>query len=300
MSPTAQVVEHPARITTTRGPSTLLIGPPGSGKTTSLVTYIEAGLELFVVVTDPNGEEALIDAMIQRKLPMEMLHWSYIPPASPSWDTLMQAANTISDLSYEAISKIKAGVRKEDCRQWLDLLSVLSNFKCERTGESYGPVDNFGPDRALAIDTLSGLSRMSFDLMVGMKPIAHQGEYGIAMMNIERLVLKFCADLKCFRCLNGHIEREPDIITGAPKTMVSALGRKLAPKLPKDFSDVVMCVREGSSYFWSTKEANVDLKHRTLPLESKLKPTFVQVVDAWKRRGASLNPELYKTQTKET
>ena len=64
--------------------------------------------------------------------------------------------------------------------------------------------------------------------------------------------------------------------------MVSALGTKLAPKLPKDFSDVVYSYREGSQYFWSTITPQMDLKHRLLPLKDKLSPSFGQVVQAWR------------------
>ena len=116
------------------GGSTLLIGPAGTGKTTALTTFIEAGIETFVLITDPNGEESLIDAMERKKLHLDQLHWNYVPAASPSWDTLITMGKLIRDLSYEGLTAIKSGVEKQDYQQFLSLLSVCANFKCQRTG----------------------------------------------------------------------------------------------------------------------------------------------------------------------
>lgn len=269
-----------------RGTKTLLIGPPGAGKTWCLPTLIEAGLELFVIITDPGGEEALLDSMDAHDLPLDNLHWKYISSASPSWDTLYKMGGKINTMTYEAITKIKTGIEKQDYQQYMQLIAQLFDFECDRTGETYGAVDSWGPDRALAIDTLSGVNTMSMDMMIGAKPAAHQGEWGVAMNAEEKLIKKLCADLKCFFILNAHIEREPDEIAGQTQIMVSCLGRRLAPKLPKDFSDVVLSYREGKEFFWSTVAPNVDLKARTLPLENKLQPSFGQVVEAWRKRVA--------------
>ena len=266
------------------GGSTLLIGPAGTGKTTALTTFIEAGIETFVLITDPNGEESLIDAMEKKNLPMDLLHWNYVPQASPSWDTLMDMAKIITELSYEGLTKIKSGVGKQDYQQFLQLMSICANFKCQRTGEEYGPIDKWGPDRAFCLDSLSGMNTMSMDMTIGAKPCAHEGEWGVAMNAEERLVKKFVSDLKCFFTLVGHIQRSKDAITGGTQIMVDALGTKLAPKIPKDFSDVVLAVRENKEFTWSTTAVQVDLKARTLPLDDKLKPTFVQIVEAHRRR----------------
>lgn len=269
-----------------RGTKTLLIGPPGAGKTWCLPTLIEAGIELFVIITDPGGEESLLDSMAARKLPLDNLHWKYIPCASPSWDTLYNMAKKINTMTYEAITKIKSGIEKQDYQQYMEVISQLFNFTCDRTGLEYGAVDSWGPDRALVIDSLSGINTMSMDMTIGAKPAAHQGEWGVAMNAEEKLIKKLCADLKCFFVLTAHIEREVDEVAGQTQLMVGCLGRKLAPKLPKDFSDVILTYREGTSFFWSTVAPNVDLKARTLPLANKLQPSFGQVVEAWQKRVA--------------
>lgn len=268
-----------------RGTKTLLLGPPGCGKTTSLVTFIEAGLDLFVIGTDPGFEEVILDAMRAKNLPMEKLHYQYIAPASTSWPALIDAANKVNMMNYEGLTGLKSGVMKSEYKQFVSLLIALSNFVDHRTGKEFGPVDNFPENVAFAIDSLSGINVMAMDMMIGGKPVAHQGEWGVAMNMEEKLVLKLTSDLKCFFVLTAHIEREPDLVSGVPLTMVGALGKKLAPKLPRTFSDVILAVKEGSKFSWSTAALNVDLKSRSLPIADGLSPTFVQIVEKWKERN---------------
>ena len=266
-----------------RGSKTLIMGGVGSGKTTCLTTLIQSGLELFVAITDPGGEESLIAAMERNNLPMDRLHWKYIASASPTWATLTKMAEFVNTMGYESLSKLKSGIEKTSYKQFMELLKSASNFECDHCGKEFGPVDTWGPERAFSHDSLSGISTMAYDLMVGAKPTAHQGEWGVAMNVEEKFVRKCCSDLKCFYILTAHVDREIDEVAGGTKIMVSALGRKLAPKLPKDFSDVVYSYREGMDYYWSTMAAGIDLKHRLLPLKDKLTPSFQQIVDAWKK-----------------
>lgn len=265
-------------------PKVLLEGVPGAGKTYSLTTYLKAGIELFAIITEPGGEETLLDACRKQNIPVDKLHWQYIPTAAPSWDTLMGMAKTVTNMSYEDMSKIKQGANKPDYQQFWQLLKACSNFKCERTGLEYGPVDKWDDTRALAIDSLSGVSTMAIDMVLGTKLAAHQGEWGVAMGAVEKFLGKLTSDVYCHVCLTSHVEREIDEVGGLPKNMVSTLGRKLAPKIPKMFSDVVLAYREGTQFFWSTATPQYDLKARTLPLSAKLAPDFGQVVQGWEAR----------------
>jgi hypothetical protein len=267
------------------GTKTLLIGPPGTGKTTSLVTFIEAGLDLFAIGTDPGFEEVILDAIRERNLPLDKFHYRYIAPASVDWDVMITQGRNISQFGYESLSTMKSGPGKGRYNQFVELLTALSDFTDQRTGENFGPVDNFPPNCALAIDSLSGINVMAIDLILGGKVTAHQGEWGVAMAAEEKLILKLCGDLKCFFVLTAHIEKEPDIVSGVPITMVGALGKKLAPKLPRTFSDVILAQKEGDKFTWSTAAVNVDLKSRSLPIKDGLEPSFEQIVRVWKERN---------------
>lgn len=287
-----------------RGSKTLLLGPPGAGKTTSLITFIKAGIELFVIGTDPGFEESLLDAMKENDLPMTMLHYRYIPAGAPSWDALKDAATRVGMMSYKDVTEIKMAPNKHLYRQYLDVLDCLADFKCEHCGKSFGAVDSWtaGQMRALGVDSLTGVNVMALDLMIGGKPVAHQGEYGVAMSMEEKLILTLCSNLKCFLVVTAHLDKEPNLLTGVPQQMVGALGSKLAPKLPRSFSDVVLAVKDGNKFTWSTAASNVDLKNRALRIADGLPPDFGQMVDAWKDRcvQAGINvEELIKNQTEE-
>lgn len=264
-------------------PSVLLMGGTGSGKTYSLSTLAEAGLELFVVVTEPTGLDSLLDSFRVKKLDISKLHYSAITPARAGFDNLQAMATTVSRMDFEGLAKLKPTAGRDKAK-FIQLLSTLANFKSDRTGKEYGPVDSFGPDKAFVIDSLSGLNLMAMDLVVGDKLSQHQGEWGVAMNLLDKLINSLTSGLKCTFALTAHLEKETNELTGGQTIMASALGRKLAPKLPRFFSEVVMAYREDTKYFWSTSAMNTDLKCRSLPLSGKLEPTFKPIVSAYRER----------------
>lgn len=266
-----------------QAPSVILLGAPGSGKTYSITTLAEAGLEVFVISTEPTGLETLLDAWEAKKLPLSQLHYATLTPSRMGIDGLAKLAQTISLSDHEGIAKLKPMGDRQNSK-FRKLLELLRDFKCERTGQAYGSVESFGPERVLVIDSLSGINLMAKDLVVGDKPNMSPGEWGTAMNVIEQLLLNLCSNLKCILVITAHMEREENEITGARTIMISTLGRKLAPKIPRFFSEVVMTYREAVNYFWSTNALNVDLKHRALKLDGKLSPSFVPIVEAYHRR----------------
>ena len=60
------------------GFNVMLCGTTGTGKTHSIRTLVESGIETFVLFTEP-GMEVLAD------LPPEKLHWHYVAPAAPDF-----------------------------------------------------------------------------------------------------------------------------------------------------------------------------------------------------------------------
>lgn len=270
-------------------PAALNMGAPGSGKTDSLATWIEAGKELFVIITEPDGAASLLDSCARRKLNVDRLHWSQCLPTTMGWDALESMVSTIGSMGFDQIQNIKSGVEKRHTRLPAEkLLKQLANFQCDRTDKSYGPVDKWDSSRVLALDSLSGLSLISWMLTVGYKPAAHQGEWGVSMNFIEQLLLKLTSDRRYYFVLNAHLERETNELTGAAQTMVSTLGRKLAPKIPRFFSEVILSkrtVKDGKATFsWSTYESQTDLKNRNLPLGSELPQSYIPLVKSYERR----------------
>lgn len=261
------------------GPKVMLVGATGSGKTHSIRTLVEAGLEVFCVFTEP-GMEVLSD------VPSDKLHWHYIPPAGPDWSAMIDSARKINTLSFKALAEM-GDINKQKYDEFLRLFMCLSNFKDDRTGKEFGPVDSFGLDKALVIDSLSGLNVMAMNLVAGSKPVKSMADWGVAMDNLERLITKLTTDVPCTVILTAHLEREVDEVTGGTTNMASTLGRKLAPRLPRFFSDVIVARRDGTEFFWSTAMLNTDTKARNVPLADKIKPTFVDLLKRWKERQAS-------------
>lgn len=270
-------------------PHCLLMGPAGSGKTTAIATLAQAGLEVFVIITEPTGVDSLLDAWARLKLDINKLHYSVVTPASAGWAALKEMGVKINNMSYADLSNLKSGVGKEHMKQYPKLLQQCENFVCQRSGASYGDVTTWGPDRALVFDSLSGVSLITMQHTVGFKPSPHQGEWGIAMSATEMLLLKLSSDCNCFFVLTAHIEKEPDEITGMARVTVSTLGRKLAPKIPRFFSEVIRARKDGTGTFrWATQDSEADLKHRALSSSASLDPSFVPVVEAYRRRVAAI------------
>lgn len=271
-------------------PSVLLMGAPGAGKTDSLATLIEAGLEVFVIMTEPGGVESLLDSCTRRKLPIDKLHWTSVLPATGNWSALESMVTEISNKGYEDLQKIKSGVGKSETRApAMKLLKALANFEDERTSTAFGDMSKWGNDRVLVLDSLSGLSLIAMACTIGFKPSAHQGEWGVAMNFVEQILLKLSSDRNCFFVLTAHVEKEGDEITGTSKIMASTLGRKLSPKIPRFFSEVVYAKRTIAnnipSFLWSTVDPMADLKNRSLPMSSTLPPTFLPIVNAYRARA---------------
>lgn len=267
-------------------PSVLLQGASGAGKTSSIPTLLQAGLEVFVIGTEPGFVDSLVDRCRVLNVSMDKLHWMSVLPATDGWDALDEMTRVIGTLDFEGVSKLK-GVGKDKTRvPAMKFLSALKDFVDERTGQSFGSFTLWDDTCVLVIDSLSGLSIIAWYLTVGNKPTAAPGEWNIAMNYIEALLMKINSDRQCYFVLTAHVEKEMDEILGVNKIMTSTLGRKLAPKIPRFFSEVVYAQRTTVSppFRWSTIDANADLKNRVLPVSNVLSPDFRPIVEGHKAR----------------
>lgn len=272
------------------GSKTLLAGESGAGKTHVLATLVQAGLKPFILFTEP-GMSTISKALVDLKLPQDSIHWKYISPAAADWSQMLDMSKKIGTMSYEALTKVSDANRGK-YGQWYDLLTSCANFVSDRDGQSYGNVSNWGTDRVLIIDSLSGLNQMSMDLVVGARPTKSQPDWMVAMDNLERFINKITSDLNCHVVVTGHIEPEKNEVTGGIQLMISTLGRKLAPKIPRNFDDVVHCVRTEDKFSWSTATYNMALKSRHTPIAKELPASFVPLIENWKKNGGIITPTV--------
>lgn len=280
-------------------PNIMLLGGVGSGKTTALRSLIDGqtglitqrpidtksltGLKVFAIFTEPSYE-------VVADIPCDYLHWAYIPPASPSFMDMMDSASKINMLDLKTLSNM-SDINKQSYNQFVKVLQLLHNYKCQRCGKEFGDASTWSTSRVIWLDSLSGLNIMAMNLVVGSKPVKSMSDWGIAMDNEERLIQKLCCDKRSWFVLTAHVERETDEQTGFTSLMAATLGRKLAPRLPRFFSDVVLAKREGDKFLWSTTAAGVDLKARNLPFNDTQQPSFAAIIASWKSRGGIIESE---------
>jgi hypothetical protein len=267
------------------GPKVILLGDPNSGKTEALNTLIESGIQVFTIFTEP-GMEVLAMPRRDGKRKVytceEGMHWAYEAPVSVGWDALKNIATLMNQFDYKALTNMAPSAR-DQFKGFLNVVSLMANLTCTRCKKQFGPADQLQPyDKwAVAQDSLSSLSIMALNLLIGTKPAIHEGEWGVAMLNLERYINKFAYDLRCMGVMTAHIEAEPHGRAGELADTVSTLGKKLAPKVIRPFSEVVHTYRKGDTFFWSTITANMKLKARYLPFKDEMAPTFKPIVASW-------------------
>lgn len=274
------------------GVNVLVEGLTGTGKTYSIGTLVDSGVETFCLFTE-SGLETLLGyytdpapdgkGLSYEAIPPN-LHWHIMPPLVQSFDALANAAERVNQITLDAWAKMTDPERGKFNR-YVDLLKVLNDFPDDRTGKRFGAVDKWGTGRAIVVDSLTGLGHFAMALIIGGKPVKSQPEWGAAQDQLERLLRQLCDGCRCHFVLLSHQERELDPVMGGIKLTVSTLGKALAPKIPPMFSDVVMSYREGTKFLWSTANQQADLKKRNLPLGEGLKPDFGQIITKWKSRG---------------
>ena len=262
-------------------PKVLLLGEIGSGKTRSIRTLVEAGIEVFFIATEPGFETLLGD------IPPDKLHWTYVQAYASSMSSLMATAKLVQQYDTEQIKKMP-GVNRQKYNQWFDLLNACNNFVDARTGTAYGDVFELKPHQALVIDSLSGINNMAVNLLAGDKPCMSWPEYDACQFNIRQFVNTLTQGLKCWFVLTAHIERETDPATGLTRLMASTVGKALAPQLPKFFSEVILCkkrlVGDKLEWVWDNIDPDARLKFRNLPPAPNHRPDFKTIKDNWEKK----------------
>lgn len=279
----------PAASTLT-GPKLIIMGEAGTGKTYSVGTAVEAGLDVFVLMLE-SGLETLLGYWTDptpkypkgRPIPAN-LHWHKITPPKLTFHDLAESARRVNTLALDTLAKSPDPNRHQH-NLFINVNEALFNFKDQRTGLEFGPVDDWGPDRVLVIDGLTGLSKAAMSLVVGARPVWAPGDYQVGQKQVEGLLRLICDHCKCWFILIAHVEKEVDQINGGYSLTVSSIGKALPPIIPPMFSDVILAKREATKWTWNTTTTGVATKARNLPWKDGLEPSFQLVYNIWAARA---------------
>lgn len=268
------------------GVNVMLMGPAGTGKTYSIGTLVDLGVETFYLSLE-SGMESLLGYWTDRGLEVPSnLRWHKLSPPKATLTDMIANAKNINMLNLDSLAKM-TDPNKSKHNQFISLLEALNDFPDDRTGEKFGPVNEWDQSRVLVIDGATGISQCAMALVVGGKAVRNQSDWGIAQDQVEKIVRMLCDNCPCHFVLLAHVERETDAILGGVKLMVSTLGKALAPKLPSMFSDVILASRSGEKWQWDTASAMADVKTRNLPIKPDNAPTFKLIFDKWLSRNGN-------------
>jgi hypothetical protein len=231
---------------------------------------------VFILFSE-NGMASLRDT------DQDQVHWHYIPPAPTDLSALIDMSKNINLMTQQQLSNL-TDPNKRKHQQYVEMLQTMANFKDDRTGKSFGPIDQWDTKRVFVMDSLSGVAIASMGLVSGDKPMRSQGEWGMGMGRVEVMMQHLCFSIPRHVVVTAHIEREQDETTGGSFIMASVPGKKLAPKLPRFFDDVIYTYRKGREWAWTTNNASVaDLKSRHLGIFDALPQDFALLIREWRK-----------------
>lgn len=267
-------------------PNVLLLGFPGNGKTFSIASLLKQGLEVFVIFTE-QGRESLFEGLKYYKVTdeeRERLHWNLVKTASPGFNALKDIAKKLNTSNQKTLSNLDS-ISGNKYQQALDLINTCANY-VDQHGVNYGDVSEWGNNRALVVDSLSGINDLCIDLVVGGKPVKSMSDWQIAMDIEMRLIKQLCNDTRCLFVLTGHLDREKEEVMGKLVITPSLIGTKNGTKIGRHFSDVIWSIRTTAGFRWTVKDPQMEqLKTRNLDDSKKDHPQdFGPLVTSWANR----------------
>jgi hypothetical protein len=265
------------------------MGLGGTGKTYALGTLAEwaerNGFELAILFTEQGLESFLGYFRDKGKEPPACVYWHQQTTRPISLKALMQTADSVGKLSYEALAKSIDSNRGGANNAFYAILGSCANFVDDRTGKSLGSVDSFPHNRIFAMDSLTETANAAMKMQIGARPMASPGDYGVAQNSLMNFLRLCTQGIVCPFVMTAHVDREQDPVTQATKIMIKAIGKALATEIPTLFSEIIYTTREADKFYWDTAAYGVDTKTRSLGIKSKIEPNFALIFDKWKVRA---------------
>ena len=264
------------------GMKVINFGPVGVGKTHALAT-IPPEYKVRCIFLEP-GVDTLGRAFASKgqKIPPHFA-WQMVKMQEANLEDFKGMTNKINTYDLESLARLPVNaIYKEKSPAFIRLLGSLEHFTDDRTGEDLGSVESWGNDTILVIETLTALTDAMDRLQCGLRPIRSLPDWQIIQNHIMRL-LNMLAQLQCHVIMTGHWEKELNEVTGRMDITLSTAGKKLAPKISRFWSDMILSKREGTTFTWSTTMAGADLKTRHLEFADNITPDYSKMLANWKK-----------------
>lgn len=260
-------LEHPANAEGKTGIfKGLMVGETGTGKTGALAALLDAGYKIRVLDFD-----AGLDPLIGYAKKRDRL-------ANLDYETLRDEFKVSG--SYLAVKKAPSFQRA---------LALLGGWG------DYGPVQTWGSDCILVIDTLGAMSTSAFNMVLrangvtnpsGQRGGPEQSHYGAAMESIERALDWLTNPLlvPCHVIVNAHWTYQ-DADNGLLKAYPETVGNKLSPKVGRKFNNLFsFSISAGARSIKVRKDGMIacksskPLKKEQYPIEAGLAEIFAEIV----------------------
>ena len=173
------------------GVNVLLMGPAGTGKTHSIGTLVDAGVETFYMGLEPGLESLLGYWTDKGKEVPSNLHWHVLEAPKASFNEFLEAATRVNTMNLESLAKM-ADPKRSSHNQFIKMITAVNDFPDDRTGAKFGCVDTWGPDKAFVVDGLGGVTRAAMALVVGGKAVKSQMDWGIAQDQVPLCTTSSC------------------------------------------------------------------------------------------------------------
>lgn len=204
----------------------LVLGNSGAGKT-GLLASLARDYTLFIADFD-NGTDILLDKTV---VPVELRPRVHI------------------ETFYDK-NRLLDGKFLPEATGMKNFVAAMNDWK--EDGKSLGGIYSWGPDVVFVVDSLTFLGNacmnyvLALDGKAGKKPeIQHFGSAVDMQENVIETL--YNPAVQCNVVVTSHLVPQADDMQGGlVKHMPSALGKKLPPKIPRYFNNVVLVEKRGT------------------------------------------------------
>lgn len=212
---------------------------------------------------------------------MDHIHYKRIQSHPEGLDQLEEIAKKLNTLPWASVN-VASTVAPKRFTGFMEVIQTLKNFVCDRCGASFGSVLTWQADRAIVLDSVSGLNDIVMGSVAGNSITKSQPQYGTAQTQEMSIIHTLLQCKPHFICI-GHLTRAADD-TGNITVSTDLIGVKLGPGFPKIFGEVYMSYKDGIGFFWDANNGKVSTKSRIFSVQenlNKIKQDFGPIIQRW-------------------